>query len=1103
MKYYFTFLLLLSQIGFSQKKLNVNNLKENHVFENKLQKCNASINSTMAINAPLGVYINEVMASNDITILDVNNNSSDWVEIFNNTNSIVDLANYYLSDDKTNLTKFRFTNLANQVTIPANGYLIVWASGLSANGLNHTNWSISSAGESILLVSPNGTTIVDSLSFIKQRTDVSFGRLYNNIDSLVYFSPASPNLQNVQANAYLGILEPPVVSHPSGFYNVPFSITASTTLGTTLVYSKDGSDPTSTNLAGSNFQFIENYPENPGNSTGAINNRSYISTVYAGSISVTDPSNDVIRYASVSSTYQNNPDYLINSPTAIDKCRIFKFIAEKPGYLPSEIVSKSFFINSRAFTLPIVSVQITPQKFWDYNNGINVAGVDFVTWRTNNPTSSASISNNNYKRNTGVNGSFSFFENSLLKLEKNVEIKIHGSATRAARLKSLKFSLSKSESSLNLPSLFNSNNTENFEGFIMRNSGNDFPNTYFLDASIHIVCANLNYEKQRYRPSNVFLNGEYFGILNLRERLNNDYFAIKYQISKDSIELGENTTIENTSGDYEALTTFVKSNNFTVAANYNYLLSKIDMKSFIDYTITQSYFGNNDAFFNNYGYWRYKGPSSACTNCVKDGKWRWYLFDMDLSYRSYNLPFQYFYAPTGINYYYRYIKVNSSFKTAFVNRYADLMNSNFDANNVNNVIDSLKNGLNAEMPFQISRWKMPSSLTHWTNEINNLKLFANQRKSQTITAIQNEFGIAGTYNLNVITNNQTQGYIKINSIDILPTTPGLPNNTSNWTGTYFDNIPIQITAKPKLGFKFTHWIFNGNTVLDSIITINTSSDVSYSAFFEILILSNNPTPAAFHVDQCIYKLTNWPATTAAGVFPANMKFVYFNAQDPGLNASIEGETSGSYAYTSRTRITGHNQLGFSFINTSGTNFNVGYPVGKLGGAVLALNTSNLDSVTISWKARTMTAGTRKYSMRLQFREGDVQSFLDFSPVIEYNGALASNDSITFNNIALPPSVLNKPYVQLMWRYYYNGNGITGRRDQLGVDDITIKGIKVSNSNLNNVTKITGNPARYYFNNQITNNSSVKNTSQESFEFRPGFKVESGSVFEAKIIGCQN
>jgi hypothetical protein len=132
-----------------------------------------------------GVVINEIMASNTTTQADNFGEFDDWIELFNNTNAAVDLSGYYLTDNFLNLDKWEIP--AGSVIQP-NGFLMFWADEDSSQGWNHCNFKLSGLGESLYLINSN-LSIVDSVNFGAQTTDMGFARNPNGTGSFVIQSP--------------------------------------------------------------------------------------------------------------------------------------------------------------------------------------------------------------------------------------------------------------------------------------------------------------------------------------------------------------------------------------------------------------------------------------------------------------------------------------------------------------------------------------------------------------------------------------------------------------------------------------------------------------------------------------------------------------------------------------------------------------------------------------------------------------------------------------------------------------------------------------------------------------------------------------------------
>ncbi|MBN2009165.1 CotH kinase family protein [candidate division KSB1 bacterium] len=190
----------------------------------------------LVTSARAQLFINEFVASNDHTIHDEMGDYDDWIELYNASDSPINLSGYSMTDEFSEPTKWLFPD----VNISPRGYLIVWADEELDQGDLHADFKIGAGGEE-LAIFYNGN-FIDSLTFGEQSTDVSYGRLTDGGSVWAYFnnpSPGGPNTaQSVDA-------ELPVFSVPGGYYSAPFSIELSDTSPTAEIYfTNDGSDPT-------------------------------------------------------------------------------------------------------------------------------------------------------------------------------------------------------------------------------------------------------------------------------------------------------------------------------------------------------------------------------------------------------------------------------------------------------------------------------------------------------------------------------------------------------------------------------------------------------------------------------------------------------------------------------------------------------------------------------------------------------------------------------------------------------------------------------------------------------------------------------------------
>jgi hypothetical protein len=1059
------------------------------------------------------VKINEIMASNTSTIQDNNGIYSDWFELYNPSGTPIDLSNFYVTDLKSNLTKFRFTSLSGQVVLPANGYLIIWASDNVAGGYHHTNFSLSSTfGETLYMVAPDGTSILDSLKFLPQRDNVSFGRLNDGGSTLKYFFPASPATTNNASNAYEGFLDPPVFSRNGGFFSSNFTLNISHPEPlVSIYYTLDGSEPDPNNLGGKVYNYKNSYPEHPGDPFGSFSSRSYSTIAYNLPINIQDKTNEPNQISNISSTWHLNPTYLPSFN--IKKGTVIRAVAVKTGFLASEIKTGTFIYSptgSNPYSFPVVSVAMQENHLFEYNQGIYTAGVTFDNYRIQNPLTMVDLCTPGNYMNDGDlwerPGNMELVETQQNIVNQPLDIRIHGSCSTNAQYKSLRFYSSNEFDKYaffpNYPSLLS-------DRILLRNSGNDYNQTMFKDAFIHNWLGYLNFSSQKSRPAIMFLNGEYWGIHNIRERIDRYYLNALYGVNQNNLDLRKiiwNEPAEVEEGDsvhYTNMYNFITTNDMAITANFDQVKQMLDPVSLIDYQLAEIFIGNIDWPQNNVRLWRTRNPYDPTAPPTKDGRWRWIFYDTDRALGEV-VNAQNGDLETLINkienIIFKKLLDNPEFRTNFINRYADLLNSSLKSTHSLPIFNTFKNTYSPEVSYHINRWKNLPNLAAWEAQCAIVSTYLTIRPNEIPIQLKNFFNLTGEYNLTVSTHDTLKGYVRVNTLPIINTSKGIPNNYQTWTGSYFDNLPIKITAIPKSGFKFSYWLYNGTHLTDSTISIITSNDVTYQAFFEPAILSNNPIPStAAEIAKCGYKITEWDASQAAGGSPANSKFVFLDTENPLITAQIEGYTSGVFNFSSKTRINGLGANGFSFINTSDAN--VGYPGNKLGGFLLAINTMNLDTIKLTWTGRTITANPRKYNIRLYFRIGDVQPFQDFNPVIQYNGNITSGHSQTFRDIILPEEIMNQPYVQLFWKYYYTGSAASSARDQLGIDDILIKGVKVLSGNITSGLDPSLTPNHIYGKGQITNGNNVNTKASDAITLLPGFEAKTGSTFKAEIKTC--
>ncbi|MDI6402636.1 CotH kinase family protein, partial [Balneolaceae bacterium ANBcel3] len=583
----------------------------------------------------------------------------------------------------------------------------------------------------------------------------------------------------------------------------------------------------------------------------------------------------------------------------------------------------------------------------------------------------------------------------------------------------------------------------------------------------------LNFDTQAYRPFIVFINGEYWGIQNLRERYDAFYFERTYGVDPDNIDhLSENMEIK--SGDslhFSALRQFVSEHSLAEEKHFEYVKTQMDLDNFLDYIVAQMFIRNVDWPGNNQDYWRLRVPYNPDAPAGHDGRWRWVVLDTDAAFGLLN-PFRvesfnmlrhstndtydewpnYPWSTLLI----RRLFENESFRNDFINRSADLMNTLFRPNHVISMIDKFEDMLEPVIEEHIKRWGQIDSKQQWHFNIQRMRDFAEKRPEYHTRHIRDFFDLGGTSEITVDVSSLKKGRIRINQITIDEETPGLqtPITPYPWKGAYFNNTPVTITALPYHGFSFSHWEADGLITNDSLdeesLTIVPSKNIRLKAIFTPDTSSTALMPPAHALAEGDYRFEEWDPDAEAGTYPSNMIFQYMDEEDPGLLSDVEGIVTGAYNLSSRTRINGLGRDGFSFINTSNPDGNPGFPGGRLGAAVLALNTLDMKDLRLNWTGGTVLPNSRVYRIRLQYRihtTGPYKDVLDENgDPIEYKRNEEAGHAQSFTDISLPTALENKPYIELRWKYYFTGEiaqSDSGARSKLRISDIHVTGTSIS------------------------------------------------------------
>lgn len=574
-------------------------------------------------------------------------------------------------------------------------------------------------------------------------------------------------------------------------------------------------------------------------------------------LSTSNPTDSI--YYTLNGSEPNRFDSLYSSEIIVAKTTSIRARVIRSGYLPGEIATNNYLVNE-SHDLPVVSINTDPENLWDIDYGIYVFG--------KNASGEFPYKGANFWMDWERPANIAMYEpDGTLAFQLDAGIKIFGNYSRGHDLKSLSIHARKSYGHDAIHyKIFEDKDISEFKTIVLRNSGNDFRNTMMRDAYANRIVSSLELDHQAYRPAVVYINGRYWGIQNIREKINEEFIHFNHGIEEDLIDILEfnGTVVKGNSEHYEAFLDYLNSHSLSSEENYAYVSDQIDIENYIKYQVANIFIDNQDWPGNNIKYWRERSP---------EGKWRWILFDLDAAFsawfndhESYN-TLEYALNPDGpgwpnppwSTFLFRKMTENQSFKYDFINCFADNLNTIFKPDVLVNKLDEMKEVIMPEIERHQLRWN--NTMGNWENNISKMSDFVRKRQGYVRNHISKEFYLQGTYRVNIKV--EGEGHIQLNTIEL---------NDFPWDGIYYKNVPIKLEAIPDPGFTFVAW--EGIETTDrEHLTLDADSATVLTAIF---------TPYQEVVNEVIINEINYNSNSD---FDPGDWVELFNVSDHGINVS--------------------------------------------------------------------------------------------------------------------------------------------------------------------------------------------------------------------------
>lgn len=536
-----------------------------------------------------------------------------------------------------------------------------------------------------------------------------------------------------------------------------------------------------------------------------------------------------------------------NGAIGIDKTTVLRARAYKDGMLFSEILTGSYIFPDKYHNacknteerLPIVSIAANNKDIYDDMYGIYVEGKNGVK------ISCTPVAN--YNQDWSRSANFEYILNGKVVDNQEVEIGVYGGCTRIHVGKSLKIKANKrsGKNRMDYNAFFKNRSYKKYKSLALRNGGNGYAYVQprWRDMFMQGLANGMNIDKQEAQPVSFYLNGEFYGMMILTERTDEDYVYHNYGLDEDEIDMlccsGSYVCEKGTRDAYDNMIDYV-SKSYSDPDFYDKLNTHMDIDEYMDYQVLQQYIGNTDWVTNNIKIWRKHDG----------GRFRWILYDTDfgLSPRSSALD------TCMLDFTTKPIKTpsntplilmqscmkNEDFRWRFLDQYLDRIENQFTDERIDTKIDSLWEMTDFEMCATIKHSDLlscPGNFDTYHSEIEAMRSFAKERKKYVIDQLKKEFGLGDDF-----------VSVKIRAVFPEGENPNfsfLLNkrefNGAKYNTSRYSNERVKVEPIMPYGYKISRWEINNEAVKNSngskyietyLTTVAESDELKISIYFE-------------------------------------------------------------------------------------------------------------------------------------------------------------------------------------------------------------------------------------------------------------------------------
>ena len=423
-------------------------------------------------------------------------------------------------------------------------------------------------------------------------------------------------------------------------------------------------------------------------------------------------------------------------------------------------------------------------------------------------------------------------------------IKIFGGMTKYYPEKSLRLIARKKYGDSRFDADLFNQGKKKYKQFILRHSGNDYRKLRFKDALATSLASESGLDVQSSSPSHLFVNSEYWGVYNIREKINKYYIHNNYNCGTSGVDILQGfKTVEEGNGDkYNKLLRYIKQNDLSANSSYIEVQKMIDTRNFINFWVHQLFYANHDVR-GNIRFWR---------SDSLDGKFRWIVYDTDLGFGSgrvnenslndfTNKHMTDWYNPNWATFLLRNLLHNNEFKKDFIHQSSFIFSSTLSSQHTLERLRDFKLLYDDEMKIHFDQRKRfqrsQGSYKKWEESINKIQSFFEERDEFSFLHLEKKFNLEKPYVLDLKIKNYSHGKIRLNNNEL---------KSESFLGYFYNDFELPINIEPDIGYSYRGY-------LDSTINGKSGDTVSINIEFidnkesEIDVIFNEVN----YLDDCL------------------------------------------------------------------------------------------------------------------------------------------------------------------------------------------------------------------------------------------------------------